>query len=293
MAGVCECRYVALSSWHCMNRIDAIFRTHRERGEKALMPFLTAGDPDLPTTARLLTAIQQAGASICELGIAFSDPIADGPVIQASMTHALGQGVRPSEVLDMVAQQREQLQLGLVAMVSYSIVYRLGTERFIQQCCQAGLDGLIFPDLLVEESQAVRQAATQKGLVCSFLISPTTPIARAQQIAQASSGFVYLLSRAGVTGERSDLPTDLAGRIEALRSVTDLPIAVGFGVGSRQQVQQVLEVADAVIVGSAIMRRVAQRREDGPEAVVQEVSGFVRELSQGLVGRVDIAGRAD
>ena len=276
-----------------MNRIDAIFRAYRERGEKALMPFLTAGDPDLPTTARLLTAIQQAGASICELGIAFSDPIADGPVIQASMTHALGQGIRPAGVLEMVAQQRSQLQMGLVAMVSYSIVHRLGVERFIQQGCEAGLDGLIFPDLLVEESQSVRQAADQQGLVCSFLISPTTPIGRAQQIAQASSGFVYLLSRAGVTGERSDLPADLAGRIEALRSVTDLPIAVGFGVGSREQVQQVLEVADAVIVGSAIMRRVAQYREDGPDAVVQEVGGFVGELANGLVGGVDVTGHTD
>lgn len=276
-----------------MNRIDAIFRAHRERGEKALMPFLTAGDPDLPTTARLLTTIQKAGASICELGIAFSDPIADGPVIQASMTHALGRGVRPAAVLDMVAQQRSQLRMGLVAMVSYSIVYRLGVERFIQQSCDVGLDGLIFPDLLVEESEPVRQAAAQRGLVCSFLISPTTPITRAQRIAEASSGFVYLLSRAGVTGERSDLPADLAGRIEALRSVTDLPVAVGFGVGRREQVQQVLEVADAVIVGSAIMRRVAQFREDGSDAVVEEVGGFVGELADGLVGGMGVNDHAD
>lgn len=276
-----------------MNRIDSIFRAHRERGEKALMPFLTAGDPDLPTTARLLTAIQQAGASICELGIAFSDPIADGPVIQASMTHALGQGVSPAGVMEMVAQQRSQLQMGLVAMVSYSIVYRMGVDRFLQQGRDVGIDGLIFPDLLVEESEPVRRAAAGQGLVCSFLISPTTPIARAQQIAEASSGFVYLLSRAGVTGERSDLPADLAGRIEALRSVTDLPIAVGFGVGSREQVQQVLEVADAVIVGSAIMRRVAQHREAGPDAVVKEVGSFVGELADGLVGGVHVTGHGD
>ena len=276
-----------------MNRIDAIFRTHRERAEKALMPFLTAGDPDLPTTARLLGAVQQAGASICELGIAFSDPIADGPVIAASMTHTLGQGIRPTDVLEMVAQQRSQLQMGLVAMVSYSIVYRLGVERFLQQGCDVGLDGLIIPDLLIEESESLRQAAAERGLVCSFLISPNTPIARAQRIAQASSGFVYLLARAGVTGERSELPVDLADRVKALRSVTDLPIAVGFGVGSRGQVQQVLEVADAVIVGSAIMRRVAQRREDGPDAVVEEVGGFVSELADGLVGGVGVKDHAD
>jgi tryptophan synthase alpha chain len=266
-----------------MNRIDDIFKRCRDRGQKALMPFITAGDPDLATTQRLLPGIERAGASICELGIAFSDPVADGPVIQASMKRALDQHVRPCQVLEMVARQRANLHMGLMAMVSYSIVYRLGLDSFLRDAAQAGIDGMIFPDLPLEESAPARAAAARHGLVCSFLIAPTTPIERARQIAQASTGFVYLLSRAGVTGESTSLPPDLTQRVSELRSVTDLPIVVGFGISNQQQVRSVLTVADAVIVGSAIMRRVDQHRQEGADAVVDQVSCFVSELAGGLV----------
>ncbi len=267
-----------------MNRIDHIFHDRRQRGKKTLMPFLTAGDPDLATTAQLLGAVQQAGASICELGIAFSDPIADGPVIQASMAHALGQGVGPGQVLEVVAGVRSQLEMGLVAMVSYSIVYRFGLKRFVRQAAQAGIDGLIFPDLPLEESAGAQATAGAAGLICSLLIAPTTPVDRAKRIAEASSGFVYLLARAGLTGEQSALPPDLGPRIEALRAVTDLPIAVGFGVSNPQQVAAVTGVADAAIVGSAIMRRIAQQRDQGQtsQAITQGISRFVNGLAQAL-----------
>jgi len=249
------------------------------------MPFVTAGDPDLATTGRLLPVMEQAGASICELGFAFSDPVADGPVIQASMTHALGRGVRPVDVLEMVAQERSGLGMGLVAMVSYSIAYRLGVGSFVRDARAAGIDGFIFPDMTLEESAAARDAAAQEGLIVSFLIAPTTPIERARQIARASSGFVYLLSRAGITGERSRLPDDLPGRIDALRAVTDLPIAVGFGISDQSQVRRVLGVADAAIVGSAIMRRVADHRGEGADRVVEAVGRFVGELAKGVGNR--------
>ncbi len=271
-----------------MNRIDRIFAGHRSRGEKALMPFLTAGDPDLETTERLLEVAQRAGASVCELGIAFSDPIADGPVIQASMAHALGGGASPGRVLEMVARVRPKLKMGLVAMVSYSIVHRLGVGAFVRDAEQAGIDGCIFPDLPIEESGEACDAVAGAGLACSFLIAPTTPTDRAAQIAGASSGFVYVLSRGGLTGEQMELPAGLGGRIEGLRSVTDLPIAVGFGVSSRDQVRRVLEVADAAIVGSAIMRRVAARRDDGQDAVVEEVVEFMSELGEGLITGVSL-----
>ncbi len=266
-----------------MNRIDRIFAGHRSRGEKALMPFLTAGDPDLDTTARLLEVAEQSGASVCELGIAFSDPIADGPVIQASMAHALDGGAGPGRVLEMVSRIRPKLEMGLMAMVSYSIVYRLGVREFVRDAGQAGIDGFIFPDLPIEESGEARDAVGDAGLVCSFLIAPTTPADRAAEIARASSGFVYVLSRGGLTGEQTELPAGLGERIEGLRSVTDLPVAVGFGISNRDQVRQVVEVADAAIVGSAIMRRVASRRGDGPDAVVGEVREFMGDLGQGLV----------
>lgn len=265
-----------------MNQIDAIFAQRRQMGEKSLIPFLTAGDPDLATTGRLLEAVQEAGASICELGIAFSDPIADGPVIQQSMSHVLAQGIRPRQVLDLVARLRPRLTMGLVVMVSYTIVYRMGVGSFLRDARDAGIDGFVVPDLPLEESTAVRDAVARYGLMCSFLIAPTTPVERAQRIARASSGFVYLLSRAGLTGESQALPTDLVGRIQAVRSVTQLPIAVGFGISNRQQVHDVLSVADAAIVGSAIMRRVAESRTQGSDAVVDEVGRFIADMAQGL-----------
>lgn len=267
-----------------MNRINLIFDKLREDGGKALMPFLTAGDPDLATTASLLQSAQQAGASVCEIGIPFSDPIADGPVIQASMTHALSEGTRVDRVLEMIATVRPKLKMGLVAMVSYSIVQRLGLAAFLRRSREVGVDGVIFPDLPLEESlrEDVSAKVQAAGLICSLLIAPTTPLERAKRIAKASSGFVYLLSRSGITGEQPHLPQDLTDRIERLRSVTNLPIAVGFGVSNPQQVRQVVQVADAAIVGSAIMRRVAQHRDAGSDAVVDHVGRFLAQLCTGL-----------
>lgn len=271
-----------------MSRIDRIFTELAAQGRKGLMPFITAGDPDLETTAALLPAIQRAGAPICELGIPFSDPIADGPVIQASMTHALDKGLRPKQVLEMVSRLRSTLDIGIIAMVSYSIVYRIGHLGsgddgfgFLREAKAAGIDGFIIPDLPIEEAGPVCEAAASLDVSCSFLISPSTPDARAQQIARACTGFVYVLSRAGLTGEQAALPVDLPDRLRRIRSVTDLPIAVGFGISTRQQVEDVTGVADAAIVGSAIMRRIAPMREKGREAVVREVEGFVRELAGG------------
>ncbi|MBI1335392.1 MAG: tryptophan synthase subunit alpha [Phycisphaera sp.] len=265
-----------------MNRVDTIFNTLRASGQKALMPFITAGDPDLATTAAMLPALEKAGASIVELGFPFSDPIADGPVIQASMTHALAQGVRPGAIFDMAKAHRQRLNIALVAMVSYTLVHRIGVREFARRAAAVGIDGLIVPDLTLEESAPMREAARNEGLVCSFLIAPNTPIERAKEIAQASSGFIYLLARSGITGERSNLPPDLGERVEALRGVTDLPIAVGFGIAQREQVQSVVEVADAAIVGSAIMRRVADLREEGAAKIVRGVAEFVSDLAEGL-----------
>lgn len=271
-----------------MNRIERIFNDLRGRrdagggGGRALMPFITAGDPDTDTTARLLLALQEAGASVVEVGIPFSDPIADGPVIQASMTYALDRGVRVQQVFDAVASVRPKLELGLVAMVSYSIVHRLGPEAFVKRAKAAGFDGFIFPDVPLEEADGVRAVVAAEGLILSMLIAPTTPDDRAEAIARASTGFVYVVSRAGITGERSELPPELPARLKRLRAVTDLPMAVGFGISTAEQVRQVVEVADAAIVGSALMRRVAEHRQGGGDAVVREAAAFTRELAEGL-----------
>jgi tryptophan synthase alpha chain len=265
-----------------MNRIDQIFANHAQQGTKALMPYLTMGDPDIQTSARLLHAAQDAGASICELGFPFSDPVADGPTIQASMTWALEHGVRPKHILEMVAAQRSKLHMGLVAMVSYSIVHKIGDEAFIKDAILAGIDGFIIPDLAYEESAKTRDLIAKHGGILSFLIAPTTPDARAEQIAKASTGFIYLLARAGITGEQSELPPDLSVRVDRMRKISSLPITVGFGVSTDNHVRQVVSVADAAIVGSAIVRRITEARELGADEVVSKTQAFMSDLARGL-----------
>ena len=243
------------------------------------MPFLTAGDPDLQTTEALIQAAERAGASVCEIGIPFSDPVADGPVIQASMTRALDAGLRVQQVFEMVRRVRPKVSLGLVAMVSYSIVHRMGLETFVHAARDAGFDGFIFPDLPLEESADARQAVEDAGLILSMLIAPTTPIERAQKIAAASSGFAYVVSRSGITGARSELPPDLPDRLAKLREVTDLPMAVGFGISSADQVRAVVRIADAAIVGSALVDCVHQHC-----GAVAEAELFIQSLATGLTG---------
>ena len=247
------------------------------------MPFLTGGDPDLETTSRVIEALDRGGASVCEIGVPFSDPIADGPVIQASMTRALDGGVRVEGVLEAVRSVRDRTGMGLVAMCSYSIVHRRGLAAFCASAVGAGLDGLILPDLSLEESAAAREAAAKHGLTLSLLIAPTTPIERAKRIAEASTGFVYVVSRRGITGESADLPPELPGRLEAIRSATDLPVAVGFGISSAQQVRAVVREADAAIVGSALVRRIHEAHAAG-EDPAEAAQAFTSSLAEGLRG---------
>ncbi|MGB1125745.1 MAG: tryptophan synthase subunit alpha [Phycisphaeraceae bacterium] len=268
-----------------MNRIDSIFQTLGEQGGKALMPFITAGDGGVELLGQVIPALEQGGASICEVGIPFSDPIADGPVIQASMTRALDNGTQVEQVFEQIASVRDKTSMGLVAMVSYSIVYRIGLEAFVKQSAQAGFDGFIFPDLPLEESQAARDATAEAGLILSMLIAPTTPIERAQQIAAASTGFAYVVSRRGITGESSALPPELPERLARLREVTEAPMAVGFGISNADQVRDVVAVADAAIVGSAMVRRMHEHADD-PAA---QALAMTQELAAGLP---NVAGRA-
>ena len=267
-----------------MNRVEAIFSDLRRTRRAGLMPFITAGYPSLDATAAIIPALERGGAHICEIGFPFSDPIADGPIIQASMTHALSRGVHPADIFGMVRSIRDRVKIGLVAMVSYSIVFRIGVERFIGQAADAGFDGFIFPDLPLEEAEAVAGLVTQAGLISSLLISPTTPDDRAARIARASSGFIYLLARTGITGERSTLPEGLAERIARLRSATDLPIAVGFGIATAEHVRGVTQVADAAIVGSALVRRITQHIDEPPQAIASHAAALVADLAAGLPG---------
>lgn len=246
------------------------------------MPYLTAGDPDLESTAAMLKAIDAAGATTLEIGFPFSDPIADGPTIQASMTYALDHGLKMSGIFETVRSVRDDVTAGLVAMVSFSMVHRYGVDRFCKHAADAGFDGLIIPDLALESVGMVKPAVEANDLILSLLISPTTGEDRAKKIAQACSGFVYVVSRSGITGERSSLPAELPDRLARLREVTDLPLAVGFGIAGADQVREVVSVADAAIVGSALVRRVMAARESGPQELSKQVGEFVRELATGM-----------
>lgn len=261
-----------------MNRIDQIFADLSQRDAKGLMPFITAGDGGIDVLSDIIPALERGGASICEVGIPFSDPIADGPVIQASMTRALDAGLHVEQVFQRIAALRSSTSIGLVAMVSYSIVYRIGLAKFVADSAAAGFDGFIFPDLPLEEADDAIAASKEAGLILSMLISPTTPIERAQAIAAASTGFAYVVSRPGITGESGALPEDLPDRLTQLRQATTAPMAVGFGISTAEQVRSVVGVADAAIVGSAMVRRLHEHPSDR----AGQAEAFTRELATGL-----------
>ncbi len=266
-----------------VSRLPTIFASLRAAERKALMPFICGGHPRPGDTARLLPALQRAGASVVEVGYPFSDPVADGPVIAAAMHEALKAGATVKSVnAEIGATRAGGCSVGIVSMVSISIVHRVGVRAFVEGAKGAGVDGFIFPDVPLEESDEPLSRVREAGLCAAMLIAPTTDAARAGALARASSGFVYVLARAGITGEGAGLAVDaLARRIGALRNETDLPIAVGFGVSNAGQVRQVVGAgADAAIVGSALVRRIAQGAIGGDPVAAGEA--FVGELAQGL-----------
>jgi tryptophan synthase alpha chain len=258
------------------------------------MPFVTAGDPDLATTATLITELINRGAHLIEVGIPYSDPIADGPVIAASYHRALEHGVRVAHIFQTLRTLRAEgsaqiNETPMVAMVSYAIIHRQGVDRFLSDARTAGLDGLIVPDLPVEESTALTETTTQHGLKLIQLITPTTPRDRAVQIARSTTGFVYYVSVAGITGERKSLPAELVETVGWLRTQTELPICIGFGISGPDQVRQLAPVADGLIVGSAIVRRLAEAVNRPRADVVREIGQFVGELAKVLAAATDAA----
>jgi tryptophan synthase alpha chain len=268
-----------------MNRIDATFARLKQENRRALMPFLTAGDPDLDTTRELIEEMVAKGASLVEVGLPYSDPIADGPVIAASYTRALRKGVRQSEILAMAKSLRDRGQIGetpLVAMGSYAIFHRQGVEHFLKRLAASGFDGLIVPDLPVEESDGLANLASALGLKLIQLVTPTTPRERALQIARSTTGFIYYVSVAGITGERKALPPGLAENVAWLRTQTHLPVCIGFGIGSAEQVKALAPSADGLIVGSALVRRLADAEGKPRGEVVADVGRFIAELAGAL-----------
>ena len=250
----------------------------RSRRQIGLVPFLPAGYPDLETTALCLPALEAGGASVIEIGIPFSDPIADGPVIQEAFTAALARKIKVSDVFGMVSSVRANVSIPLVAMVSYSIAYRYGIDRFTADAKAAGFDGLILPDLPPPEAQSVCAKVQAGGLQTTLMVAPTTAPGRRKEIAELSSGFVYYLSVAGITGERDQLPSNLAANVRELKSMTSHPVCVGFGIHKPRHVAQLAGIADGAIVGTAYVRRMKDAQAAGPSAISRVVGAYTSEL---------------
>ena len=264
-----------------MSSIDELFNKLRNDNRKALMPFVTAGDPDLPFTSAVIAELAKRGASMCEVGIPYSDPIADGPVIQASYTRALANNVKLPDILTTLGQVAPEISIPLVTMVSYAIVYRHGLERYADELCRCRIAGMIVPDLPVDESPALASICRSRDLSLIQLVTPTTPPDRALKITETSSGFLYYVSVAGITGERSVLPAELVDRVGWLRDQTELPICIGFGISQPQHVELLSPVADGLIVGSGIVRRIAEASENRDE-VLRDVGDYVASLISAL-----------
>ena len=269
-----------------MNPIDLLFRRLQSQGQKAFISFVTAGDPDLKATEFLIPKLAENGASLIEIGFPYSDPIADGAVIQASYTRALDQGLRINDIFSSILQLTRQSSAfrdhPLVAMVSYSLIQHRGSAKFLEQAQEAGFSGAIVPDLPVEESGELARLAADQDFKLIQLVTPTTPRDRAVQIAQASTGFLYCVSVTGITGERDQLPHELLDQIAWLRRQTELPICVGFGISKPEHVRMLRDVADGVIVGSALVRKLEQAKTRPMPEVAQEIGSLVRSLSAAL-----------
>ncbi len=263
-----------------MSRLAEALTTARAAGRRVLVPFITAGDPDLATTEKLIVALADAGADAIELGIPFSDPLADGPVIQLSNTRALAAGATLRAILDLVARVRGRVSVPLVLMGSINPIHAFGIERFARAAHAAGIDGVIIPDLPIEDGGSIFGPLQAHDLDTVMLVAPTTPARRLAAIGRHSRGFVYYVSLTGVTGERTNLRSDLPAKIRAVKRAVDLPVLVGFGISTPEQAAEVAAVADGVIVGSAVVRRVPG--PGGARGACERVASFVRELRTAL-----------
>ncbi|MCI8639076.1 MAG: tryptophan synthase subunit alpha [Coprococcus sp.] len=241
--------------------------------KKAFIPFITGGDPSLDVTKKLLIALQEAGADLIEVGIPFSDPIAEGPVIQEADVRALAGGCTTDKLFDAIAEVQDQLHVPIVFMTYMNAVYTYGKERFMKRCVECGLSGIIVPDMPYEEKEELSGVCHKYGVELVSLIAPTSHD-RIKRIAEEAEGFLYCVSSLGVTGVRKDITTNIKEMIDQVRETTDIPCAVGFGIATPKQAREMAEAADGAIVGSAIVKMIAEYGED----CVPYVADYVREM---------------
>ncbi|MCX5750304.1 MAG: tryptophan synthase subunit alpha [Candidatus Saganbacteria bacterium] len=259
-----------------MSRISEKFKGLRENNKKALIAYITAGDPTLPLTEKLVYALLKSGADIIELGIPFSDPLADGPIIQASHQRALKKNVSLADVFALVKKIRNKTEIPLIFMLSYNLMFRYGTQKFFKDAQEFGLDGVIVPDLPPDEWTPVKRSAVPIDMI--FLAAPTSTSERLELISDASKGFIYLVSLTGITGKRATVSNAAFSLVEKMRKITDKPLAVGFGISGPKQAKAVVQYADGVIVGSAIVDIIARN----PKAPAPKVGKFVASLRRAI-----------
>lgn len=248
-----------------MSRIEQAFQNG-----KAFIAFLTAGDPDLASTYQYVLEMEKAGADLIEIGIPFSDPIAEGPVIQEADLRALSGGVTTDQIFDLAAKLREKTEIPIVFMTYLNPVFHYGYEAFFERCRQSRVDGIIIPDLPFEEKNEVDSVASRYGIVLISMIAPTSE-ERIEKIAREAKGFLYVVSSMGVTGMRSEIKTDLDSMLRVIKNVTDVPAAVGFGIHTPEQAAQIAQKADGVIVGSAVVKLIAEHGRDAGKEIFSYV----------------------
>lgn len=269
-----------------MNRIDKKFQQLKKKGETAFIPFITAGDPSLKVTKSLILEFEKRGADLIELGIPFSDPIADGPVIQSSYYRALQGGVKIAHILELIKKVREKSEIPIVSMISYSLLYKYGTEKFLREAAAVGMDGATIPDLPIEEAESVIDVSNQVNFKIVCFVAPTTTDSRIEAIAARSQGFLYYISVVGITGARNSLSDDLGENLRKLKRKTDLPVALGFGISTPEQARMAGEIADGVVVGSAIMREIDRHVKEESHVLVENVGRFLKNLVESSKGRL-------
>lgn len=244
-----------------MTRIGRRFAMLRRTGKKAFIPYIMAGHPDLEATRRLIPLLEECGADVIELGVPFSDPLADGPTIQAAAQEALAAGVTLETVIGLVAELRQSTDVPIILMTYYNPVFRYGDERFCRDAARAGVDGVIIPDLPPDEAEVLMRSARTEKLDTIFLLAPTSTEDRIRKVARASSGFLYYVPITGITGAALTLDDSLQESIRNIKALAKTPVAVGFGVSRPEEAAAIARVADGVIVGSAIVKRVKEPQE--------------------------------
>jgi tryptophan synthase alpha chain len=266
-----------------MNRIDKTFEYLKRRGEKGLISFITAGYPDIGLTRELIIEMEKTGVDVVEIGVPFSDPLADGPIIQKASERALKNGINLRIIMDMVRTLRTKSEIPLVLMGYYNPIFRYGEENFIKDAVRSGIDGVIIPDLPPEEGVKFIKISKKYGLDVILLLAPTSPEDRIKLISELSSGFIYYVSLAGVTGIRERLSDSLNIMIKRIKKHTVKPVAVGFGISKPEHAKIASKEADGVVVGSAIIK-IIEENLNSRESILERVSNFIKGLKEGLKG---------